>query len=107
MKHRFYNKIGQEVGEYDDGIRTYTSVRSLRKGEIFVRKHWFGGKFIDIPIAIDLTILNKLIEIGCKYINIIIIGLKEHSYIVSFVPKWVKENGIVINFGCGNSTVGT
>lgn len=98
MKHKLYNKLGQEVGEYDGSSRVYFTTRDLRKGEIFVRKHWFGGKYIDSPIAIDTFILEKLLQGGCRRVDILISGLKEHSFIVSYAPKWIKENSKSINF---------
>ena len=98
MKHQLYNKVGQAVGEYDDNTKTYTSLRSKLKGEIFIKKNWFDGKRIDLPIAIDEAILDRLIKFGCKTINILIIGVRERSYVVSFKPEWILHNSAKINY---------
>lgn len=98
MKHKLYNKLSQEVGEYDDVSKVYMSIRDSRKGEIFFKKHWFDNRYINTPIAIDVDILNKLIKGGCERIDILIIGVKEHSFIVSYQPKWIKDNGKLINY---------
>ncbi len=98
MKHQLYNKMGQAVGEYDDCTKIYNSVRSKSKGEIFIKKNWFEGKRMELPIAIDVSILNKLIQMGCEAIHILIMGVRERSYVVSFNPKWILENGVEINY---------
>ncbi len=98
MKHQLYNKIGQAVGEYDDSTKTYISSRDKSKGEIFIKKNWFEGKRLELPIAIDTPILQKLIQMGCKTIQVLIMGVKERSYMVSFSPEWILDNSININY---------
>ena len=68
------------------------------KGEIFIKKNWFGGKYIKTPVAIDKAILDTLIKFGCKSIQILILGVSNQSYVVSFNPQWIKDNGRIINY---------
>jgi len=98
MKHQIYNKLGQIVGEYDDITKIYSTIRDKRKGEIFIKKNWFGGKYIKTPVAIDKAILDTLIKFGCKSIQILILGVSNQSYVVSFNPQWIKDNGRIINY---------
>lgn len=92
------NPLGQIVGDYDTSTKTYTSIRNLRKGEIFVKKQLFNGKFYKVPIAIGLDILKRLLKMGCKRINILVMGVKEHSYMVSFTPEKILSEGTKINY---------
>lgn len=98
MKHPIHNTIRQIVGEYDDYTKTYHSVRDKSKGEIFIKKNWFEGKFISLPIAIDKAILDRLIKFKCQTIQILILGVKERSYVVSFSPKWILKNSVEIDY---------
>lgn len=98
MKHKLYNKIGQIIGEYDDINKIYVTIRDKRKGEIFFKKNWFNGKYINMPIAIDKGILNTLIKKGCKTIKILILGVKTYSYLISFIPEGILKEGIEINY---------
>lgn len=98
MEHPLHNQIGQIVGQYDDYTKTYHSIRDKSKGEIFLKKQWFEGKYLSLPIALDAPILQKLIQIGCKTIHILIMGVRERSYMVSFSPEWILENGVEINY---------
>lgn len=98
MKHSFFNKLGQAVGEYDDVTKVYWTQRNSKRGEIFIKKNWFEGKRIELPIALDAPILNKLLQIGCRTVQVLIIGVKEHSYAVSFSPEWILENSVKINY---------
>lgn len=98
MEYPLYNKIGQAVGTYNEQTKIYTTIRSKLKGEIFVKKNWFDGKYVSTPIAIDSSILDNLIKRGCHRIDILIMGLKPRSFIVSFSPKWILENSVKINY---------
>ena len=98
MEHQLYNKLGQGVGKYDDQKKAYTSIRDSKKGEIFIKKNWFDGKRLELPIAIDERILIELIQYGCMVIQILILGVKERSYLVSFKPEWIRENGVKISY---------
>jgi len=98
MKSEFRNLNGQVVGEFDSTTQIYTTIRDKRRGEIFIKKNWFGGKFMKTPIAIDKRILGKLLNKGCKTIRMIVMGLKTSSYVVLFDILWVLENSEKINY---------
>lgn len=98
MKHPFYNPLRQQVGEYDDVTKTFYTQRNALKGQIFLYKHWFNGKYFHLATAIDARNLKKLIEIGCSTIQVLISGIKSPSYTISFSPKWILENGELINY---------
>lgn len=98
MKYPFTNSRGQVVGEFDYNNKVYTSRRSKLKGEIFCKKNWFDGKYIELPISIDKSILDKLIQMGCEQIVIIISGLKEEPYLISVTPHYIVSNGVTINY---------
>ena len=98
MKHQLFNSMRQAVGEYDDISKVYWTQRNSKRGEIFIKKNWFGGRRLDLPIAIDRVILGRLLNVGCQTIQIMILGVKERSYVVSFSPKWILENSVDINY---------
>lgn len=95
---KFYNPLYQEVGEYNKITKIFFTTRDKRKGEIFIKKHWFEGKFIVTPIAIDKRNLKTLLKMGCKYIDVLILGVKRQSYVVRFNPGWILSNGVTINY---------
>ena len=86
------------MGEFDTVSRTYTSVRDKSKGEIFLKKQWFNGKFYQTPVAIDLTILHRLLKMRCERIDLLILHHKERAYMVSFTPEEILSKGTEINY---------
>jgi len=92
----FKNSLGQPVGEYDTIEQIYVSDRSAKKGELFFKKHWFGGKYMSQPIAIDKSILARLVAMGCERLLIRIIGVETLSYLVVFDVMRVWKDGVLI-----------
>lgn len=66
------NARGQYCGYVDNKI--YYTRRDKSKGEIFIKKNWFYGKYIHKPIAIDKSILNMLIRNKIQKIVVTLIG---------------------------------
>ena len=54
------NARGQYCGYIDKGV--YYTKRDKSKGEVFIKKNWFYGKYIHKPTAIDKSILEMLIR---------------------------------------------
>lgn len=102
------NGRNQVVGYYNQDDNTYHTQRDKSRGELFVKKTEFEGKFIPNGIAIDRDILRRLMAVGCKKINIVIKNDLSYSYSVSITPKEILEHGVKINFDKINSDgVGT
>lgn len=98
MKHKLYNKLGQPVGEYDDVTKVYWTDRDAKKGELFLKKHWFGGVYFKTGTAIDVDILNKLVEHDCRYIHIRVFNLGKRPFIVTFTPEHINKMGKSIDY---------
>jgi len=98
MKRPISNTRGQNVGVYDDITGVYWTQRDAKKGEIFLRKHFFDGKYMEVPIAIDTAILTRLLSVGLKRIDIVIKGHRMYSYVVSFNPRDILSQGVKINY---------
>lgn len=82
-RYQYKNPRGQEVGYVENNI--YYTSRSVKRGEIFLRKRVFNGKEIDDAIAIDKPILNDLYTKGVEFIEVTIIGIEKLSF-KKYVP---------------------
>ena len=73
-------------------------MRRKDRGEIFIKKNYFKGTFMKIPVAIDIKILDKLLEVNCKLIELLIMGVKDKSYVVQIFPERIAFKGVGINY---------
>lgn len=96
MQYPITNTRGQGIGYVENN--TYFSERSVRKNQIFLRKQYFGKKFMKKATAIDKAIIDRLLKMGVKETIITICGLEEYSFDMKFSLEWIKKNGVVINY---------
>ena len=84
------NARGQYCGYVDKGI--YYTRRDKSKGEMFIKKNWFYGKYIHKPIAIDKWIVELMLKnnVTKSVITILNDGKTRN---VEFDLNKVKEDG--------------
>jgi len=94
----YYNTRGQQVGIYDTETKTYHTKRYAERGQIFLKKNMFNGKYKERAIAIDRSILKSLIAKNCEWIVFTIIGVEKWAYSVRIKPRDIILKGVIINF---------
>lgn len=90
----FRNPKGQDVGWIEGD--SYCTKRDARKGQIYLRRHLFGGKWFTLPVGIQSCILTRLRASGVKYVNVLIIGIKNYSYWTRTEVEDIFKDGIEI-----------
>ena len=95
------NSRNQIVGYIENSI--YNTSRNKSKGEIFVFKQTFGDKFFEVPVAIDKSILERLIKQNVKKTRMLIINLEKSSFAVEFDNETFLREGVEINYDKRNA----
>ena len=101
MEHNIFNSRNQIVGYIENSI--YNTNRNKSKGEIFVFKQTFGDKFFEVPVAIDKSILERLIKQNVKKTRMLIINLEKSSFVVEFDNETFLKEGAEINYDKRNA----
>jgi hypothetical protein len=96
MKFNIKNTRGQIVGYVQDNI--YFTQRDVKRGEIFIKKHFFNNVYMLTPIAIDTDILERLIKAKVSKSRIMIMNLFAHSFVVEFDNEDIMKRGVEINY---------
>ncbi len=68
MATTIYNARGQDVGSYNNESKIYFSIRDASKNQVFIHEGHHGY------VALDSSILKKLVQMGCKEIHLLIIN---------------------------------
>ncbi|MBU0958262.1 MAG: hypothetical protein KKF56_05645 [Nanoarchaeota archaeon] len=98
MNRNFYNNRGQNVGIYNDEDEIYHTERDVIKGEMFLKKSVFEGTYKEKPVAIDVNIIETLVDLGCKKVIFTIKGLFKETKSFWIKPRDVIRNGIRVNY---------
>ena len=98
----FRNPKGQDVGHISG--ESYITSRDARKGQIYLLKHYFNGKYIELPIGIQRSILDRLRDSKViKYIDVIILGIEERSYMTRTLIEDIYKEGVLVKEDKGRS----
>ena len=101
MATNITNARGQIIGEVIDGV--YNTSRDAKRGEVFIKKQTFGDKFFETPVAIDKSILERLLKTNVKKTRMLIINLEKSSFVVEFDNETFLREGAEINYDKRNA----
>ena len=99
----FRNPKGQDVGWIEG--KAYKTKRNARQGQIYLRKHLFGGKWFTLPVGIQKSILQRLCENGIGYVDVLIIGIKPYSYWTRTRVEDILKDGVRIKEDRADSNI--
>ena len=99
----FKNPKGQEVGQIEGN--SYKTSRSAKEGQIYLYKHRFGGKYFKMAVGIQKSILDTLKRLKISFVDIIIIGIEERSYLTRTKVEDIIKDGVEIKEDRGNSNI--
>jgi len=91
--------VGRVIGN------SYITTRDARRGQIFLIKHNFDGKHMELPVAIQREILREIAKKGIKYVDVVISGIEAKSYITRTKVEDIINEGVLIKEDRGNSNV--
>ncbi len=99
----FRNPKGQGVGQIEGDA--YKTIRSAKEGQIYLYKHRFEGKYFKMAVGIQKSILDRLMRLKINFVDIIIIGIEDRSYLTRTRVEDIYEEGVLIKEDRGNSNI--
>ena len=82
---------------------TYETVRRKEKGQIFMKKQFFDGKFINVGVAVDKALMNRLSAGKVEKVEFTIIGVERYSFRCWISISDILSKGVTIKYDKRNA----